>query len=1499
MSRNTYKPTSFANGDTYNERTDRFVGVNLTEPQFLVGHSRGVLSNNYVLQPTGRVETRDGYEQLSALVYLRGVWDFVSEHAGSLRVALFCKFIENKYREYIGVVSYMHDGKFIKFNNDIILDEDVPESVAKSPAHAVSSNGKLYILTGHGFYVYYSRLVENESYMNCELVRNYREAHIPTTRYMGIARNVKEAPAYNNITLEYPNLLRKVRKERYLLGIPLSEDNVYPAIRLGARIPKTGFTFTSTEVTVETLDDEGKALPRTIRAIPIKLETDGDDLSGDNITKGTWFVNPSTYESIANHSVLAQFYINALEAGDYVLVSDREAFIELLQSTTDSQIIKPIRTGPFTRRDIVASTKVKEETVTTGQTTSTGSYDFGIYFNANFISYLQSLGASGGNRAGIMSEFFANSSLKIAQNSTTSYSHSISDVFSLTTGGWGMKSSEHTTLLAALSALGVTSSSDGTNVTCVLTISNGANVSVAVSITPSTLYSATGLAIIRSMGSVTETINSDFAVLFANNASLLSALGEICDENVTSVNQIKDLPISVFLDYYEFGVGDLASVNLYYYGQKWSDRGCLLIEDTTDLLAALAQITSEYPQGSGRQWSIRLQVSGGASIVGGNIGVYYNGFVNHGIGISINSVSRQGTLYAANTTSGVDLTELDSSWDGWNQRTVSGYVSRASSETLTSYSDWVNTYAEPGSETSVSTTTENTEIINYDNALLYVDSNGDLKSRNEFIYDGTGTDVNHCAIGVMRTNDSFTEIYFFKNFAPTELYRPNVTVQYSPVTDEQHIENCRIIDEATSFAKFGANNSLNRLWLYGSPSMPNYAIHSQEPFKGFGDNTGVEEGDFTYFPDEGMIKFGEKENAIVGMGVVSTDSMAVIKNHHGKDRTMFFVSPTYIEEKVTETDSITREEYKTSLSNTITAGLSKEAFADVNGDLLFVSHEKKVVGLDIEGITGDSQRVANTRSFYIDGVLSDADMGNVHLFVYADKIYLSLDDKLYLSAINSKSSETAQYEWWPCDPFPAPLMSVNVLKDTIWLGCKDGSVFGLRKPTEEDPETCDIKRFFMNDETGMHAQIKKINNSITVDSSVVAYAKKRFINTFDTMPHFDSNSRLAHCIGDGIWVADKPSFLKQMGDKYHYIIISVSVGVSFLKVAAKVVICGVDDGQAKFKLVIQQGTFGGSMSAFTSVYAVLEEVDYSTPLSLVFPDTEEVGALIAPKCYALNNGALRAYKKDDLQFQIVDGVSKVYFLAFEAVWAPYHRYYGRVNFVRYGPQNVSGLAEIGSEDDFVYFSLSQNNQDSLDIYEYQEASFENTIYYLLALPKAGQRFYCYKNSNIASDGKIYAFEKEIDMMNLPSSKACQFVPLSGLTANLDCYFEVRTPIVPQFATLRLSNAKIGYDKTVQNVTIWNDSKSPCELYVGALTNKNYIVADDNKVLDAGLGIDFDNFSFEHTDFDKNSVPRLYNLKKFPRNQQTLTITFTGSGKRNSVLAGIDILYHIKPAKNKR
>ena len=390
----------------------------------------------------------------------------------------------------------------------------------------------------------------------------------------------------------------------------------------------------------------------------------------------------------------------------------------------------------------------------------------------------------------------------------------------------------------------------------------------------------------------------------------------------------------------------------------------------------------------------------------------------------------------------------------------------------------------PAVKMSSDSTTETYRFVKHQGTSTYKTENGVCEIKNGMYVKVKSTDVITSSDGALTVNGAFAQSYDsekgvkiygyldnvgdpkhngvlvdFNDCVPPISGSSNMTIKF-PCYDKKassFVEGC------TFGTRFGHNNSLNRLFLSGNPNKPNYDIHSVEPnVTNENEGTSVLEGDFSYFPDEAMCKYGESENSIVGYDVVSDSKLLVLKNKSAKERTIYFRVPNMVTMldssgnvmKDVSGNELKQEEYSVYMSNSPVAGVSQFSIANFNGDTVFVDDDNEVAGLDIEGIVGDSLRQANTLSHYIDSKLKGFDMSKANLETFGR--YLILDIPNVAAFITDRETiSNGQYEWWRIDSMGSRCFME--MDGELYYATEDGTLCKL-----VEGEYSDKDRYFIN-----------------------------------------------------------------------------------------------------------------------------------------------------------------------------------------------------------------------------------------------------------------------------------------------------------------------------------------------------------------------------------------------------------------------------------------------------
>ena len=429
----------------------------------------------------------------------------------------------------------------------------------------------------------------------------------------------------------------------------------------------------------------------------------------------------------------------------------------------------------------------------------------------------------------------------------------------------------------------------------------------------------------------------------------------------------------------------------------------------------------------------------------------------------------------------------------------------------------------PAVKMSSDSTTETYRFVKNQGTFTYKTENGDCEIKNGMYVKVKDTDVDHSSEGILKIKGEFARGYDsdkgvkiygyldnvgkanqngvlvdFNDCVPPISGSSNMTIKF-PCYDK---DASSFVEGCTFGTRFGHNNSLNRLFLSGNPNMPNYDIHSVEPnVANENEGSSVLEGDFSYFPDEAMCKYGESENSIVGYDVVSDSKLLVLKNKSAKERTIYFRVPNMVTMldssgnvmKDVSGNELKQEEYSVYMSNSPVAGVSQSSIANFNGDTVFVDDDNEVAGLDIEGIVGDSQRQANTRSHYIDRKLKGFDMSKANLETFGR--YLILDIPNVAAFITDRETiSNGQYEWWRIDSMGSRCFME--MDGELYYATEDGTLCKL-----VEGEYSDKDRYFINVALGDMSYEKDI---IILSEEYTNIFDKDHLFTWRTKPKNDS-----------------------------------------------------------------------------------------------------------------------------------------------------------------------------------------------------------------------------------------------------------------------------------------------------------------------------------------------------------------------------------------------------------
>ena len=284
-------------------------------------------------------------------------------------------------------------------------------------------------------------------------------------------------------------------------------------------------------------------------------------------------------------------------------------------------------------------------------------------------------------------------------------------------------------------------------------------------------------------------------------------------------------------------------------------------------------------------------------------------------------------------------------------------------------------------------------------------------------------------------------VILFKDYISPIEGSNNITIKFPCYVEG----NSDLINFCHFGIMFGNNNSKNRLFVSGNPYEKNKDWHSGQVDSTFTDDESMLTGNYGYFEDLSVCVYGETDNEVIGYDIVSNDKLLVLKSYSDKETTVYFRQPqlvTAINSSGTavtglDDETLYQEEFTLSKGNNSVAAISPKSVINFNGDSLFVSHDKKVVGLDLTGIIGDNQRYANTRSYYIDKELQNYDLNDSILWTNNDYLFLVLKDKIYLTKYETLNN--GQYDWYLINI--ENVSCVFEVNNVIYFGTYQGSFY--------------------------------------------------------------------------------------------------------------------------------------------------------------------------------------------------------------------------------------------------------------------------------------------------------------------------------------------------------------------------------------------------------------------------------------------------------------------------
>lgn len=321
------------------------------------------------------------------------------------------------------------------------------------------------------------------------------------------------------------------------------------------------------------------------------------------------------------------------------------------------------------------------------------------------------------------------------------------------------------------------------------------------------------------------------------------------------------------------------------------------------------------------------------------------------------------------------------------------------------------------------------------------------------------------------------KLHLLNNFKPNSIGSESGRVKF-PVYVEgnyEKIANCHIA------ILFGNANAKNRLFVSGNPSIPNCDWHSTMINEDADLNSDIKDnGNFTYFGDNDYCFYGQTDNEVKGYDIISTDKMVVFKSESEVEPSYYFRVSSVGQAVTPSGESVQgmyEEQFRLSTGNKGIGAMNINSVANLNGDTLVLTSDNKICGLDVDGIVGDSKRVMNSRSAYIDDELSKLDLSDA--WVWSDGRFFALvcGDLAYVTNSDTLSSDTMQYEWFKIEA--EGISTFSKVNGEIFFGRKDGTICKIDDKSFHDTELIRLP----------------FGNSINVDFGTNAFAYSNYVKS--------------------------------------------------------------------------------------------------------------------------------------------------------------------------------------------------------------------------------------------------------------------------------------------------------------------------------------------------------------------------------------------------------------------
>ncbi len=231
---------------------------------------------------------------------------------------------------------------------------------------------------------------------------------------------------------------------------------------------------------------------------------------------------------------------------------------------------------------------------------------------------------------------------------------------------------------------------------------------------------------------------------------------------------------------------------------------------------------------------------------------------------------------------------------------------------------------------------------------------------------------------------------------------------------------------------FGVEGRLNQLFVSGNPDYPNREWHSAMD-------------DFTYFPDINYKDLGSKQTKITGYQLLADNALAVFKETSATEPSLFIRTGKF--EKLLPDD-----EFEQAIFSDVTSFIGEGSYAPqgscfFNGEPIIISRNG-VYAIKANHNVASTERYAVERGNPINRALAkEPNLQNAKSIVHNGRLYIAINNKVYVADSRYTYDELGNYEWWVWDNMPVE--SWGIIENEVHFGTPFGNLCKFSESFED------------------------------------------------------------------------------------------------------------------------------------------------------------------------------------------------------------------------------------------------------------------------------------------------------------------------------------------------------------------------------------------------------------------------------------------------------------------